>query len=126
VWNAAFEATRNKEIRKDHPEYAAAMESINARMFDLMVIFRKKLYTQHEFYRSYSIKNILPVLVPELSYKELAIQEGGTASISWPILIDGETPAPQRDELKKNMLLYCGLDTLAMVRILENLQKEIG
>lgn len=125
VWNATFEATRNKEIGKDYPEYAACMESINARIFDLMVIFRKKLYTQHAFHRSYSIKNILPVLVPELSYKELAIQEGGTASISWPILIDEKTPAPQRDELKKNMLLYCGLDTLAMVRILENLEKEI-
>jgi hypothetical protein len=125
VWNATFEATRNKEIGKDFPEYATRMKSINARMFDLMVIFRKKLYTQHEFHRSYSIKNILPVLVPELSYKELAIQEGGTASISWPILIDEKTPAPQRDELKKNMLLYCGLDTLAMVRILENLEKEV-
>jgi hypothetical protein len=126
VWNAAFEATRNKEIAKTYPAYASCMESVNARMFDLMVIFRKKLYTQHKFYRSYSIKNILPVLVPELSYKELAIQEGGTASVSWPILIDEKTPVAEKTELKKNMLLYCGLDTMAMVRILENLEKEIA
>ena len=125
VWNATFEATRNKEIAKAYPDYASCMESVNARMFDLMVIFRKKLYTQHKFHRSYSIKNILPVLVPELSYKELAIQEGGTASVSWPILIDEKTPAAEKDELKKNMLLYCDLDTMAMVRILENLEKEI-
>jgi len=126
VWNAPFEATRNKEIAKAHPERATFMESVNARMFDLMVIFRKKLYTQHKFYRSYSIKNILPVLAPELSYKDLAIQEGGTASISWPQLVAGETPAAEKAELKKNMLLYCGLDTLAMVRILENLEREVG
>jgi CRISPR/Cas system-associated exonuclease Cas4 (RecB family) len=125
VWNASFEATRNKEIAKSYPEYASVIESVNGRMFDLMVIFRKKLYTQHKFYRSYSIKNILPVLVPELSYKELTIQEGGTASISWPNLIDSKIPLAERAELKKDMLLYCGLDTLAMVRILENLEKEV-
>ena len=125
VWNAAFEARRNEEIAEMHPEYSPFMETVNARMFDLMVIFRKKMYTQHKFYRSYSIKNILPVLVPELSYKDLAIQEGGTASISWPILIDEKTLAVEKNELKKDMLLYCDLDTLAMVRILENMEKEI-
>jgi hypothetical protein len=125
VWNAPFEATRNKEIAKAYPEYASLMESVNARMFDLLVIFRKKMYTQHKFYRSYSIKNILPVLAPELSYKDLVIQEGGTASISWPQLVSQDTNATEKAELKKNMLLYCGLDTLAMVRILENLEKEL-
>lgn len=126
VWNMAFEATRNKEIVKLYPEFTALAESVNGRMFDLMVIFRKKLYKQHKFYRSYSIKNILPVLVPELSYKDLAIQEGGTASISWPNLIDEKIVPAVKDELKKDMLLYCGLDTLAMVRIFENLENEIG
>ena len=126
VWNATFERTRNKEIAKAYPEYASEIESINARMFDLMVIFRKKMYTRHEFYRGYSIKYILPALVPGLSYKDLVVQEGGTASASWPILIDVKTPSSEKNELKKNMLLYCGLDTMAMVRILEELEKEIG
>jgi len=125
VWNAAFEATRNREVAKAYPDFTSLMESVNGRMFDLMVIFRKKLYKQHKFYRSYSIKNILPALVPELSYKDLTIQEGGTASISWPVLIDVKTAPAAKGELKKDMLLYCGLDTLAMVRILENLENEV-
>jgi len=102
------------------------MEAVNNRVYDLMLIFKKKLLVDARFHGSASIKAVLPVFVPELSYKELAIQEGGTASVSWARLVDPKTPTAEREKLKRDMLLYCGLDTMAMVRILENLEKEIG
>ena len=60
---------------------------------------------------------MLPVLVPELSYKELDIQEGGTASVEYLRLIDPETQSEARDKIARSLLEYCKLDTLAMVRI---------
>jgi hypothetical protein len=110
---------------KYYPEYAEFMEMVNGRVYDLMMIFKKKLFVDAKFCGSASIKIVLPVLVPELSYKELAIHEGGTASASWPRLIDSTTPPVERKKLKNDMLVYCGRDTMAMVRILEEVEKEI-
>jgi CRISPR/Cas system-associated exonuclease Cas4 (RecB family) len=91
VWYASFEVPRNKEIGEYYPEYAEFMDAVNSRVYDLMVIFKKKLYVDAKFYGSASIKAVLPIMVPELSYKELAIQEGGTASVTWPQLIDSKS-----------------------------------
>lgn len=126
VWYASFEVPRNKEIGEYYPEYTEFMEAVNNRVYDLMVIFKKKLYVDAGFHGSASIKAVLPIMVPELSYKELAIQEGGTASVTWPRFIDSKTPLAERIKIKSDMLTYCGLDTMAMVRILENLEKEIN
>ena len=86
-------------------------------MFDLMQIVKQGHYVDSRFGGSASIKKVLPVVVPELSYKNLNIQEGGTASSSWPVLTNPATPADQKAQLKKDMLEYCALDTFAMVEI---------
>lgn len=119
VWNAQFEASRNKEMGDMLPRYADFFQSVNDRMFDLMMMVRKGYYVDSRFEGSASIKKVLPVLCPELTYKNLVIQEGGTASSSWATLIDPKTPAAVRDELRTNMLAYCGRDTMAMVALLE-------
>ena len=71
---------------------------------------------------SYSIKAVLPALVPELSYDELEINEGGLASIAYESL-QTETDLMFIAEIKNQLLEYCKLDTLAMVRILEKLKE---
>jgi len=123
VWNKQFEQGRNKEIGEMYPEYKDYMESVNNRVFDLMEIFSKDLYLDYRFKGSASIKKVLPVLVPELSYKELDIQEGLTASISWYEMIFGEKTEVERNQIYNNLLKYCELDTLAMVKIREVLEK---
>ncbi len=62
-----------------------------------------------------SIKKVLPVLIPELSYDDLNIGEGGTASFTYAQLpnMDSETHAQKITDL----LEYCKQDTWAMVRI---------
>ena len=106
------------------------MESVNSRTYDLMDVFTKQHYVHKDFKGSTSIKKVLPVLAPELSYKELTIQEGGTASSSWmtlinPGLLDSLAGQAEKSQLKKDMLEYCKLDSYAMVRILEELEKVI-
>lgn len=124
VWNARFEASRNAEMGEHLPEFADFMASVNDRMYDLMMIVKKGYYVDSRFGGSASIKKVLPVMCPELSYNDLAIHEGVTASASWAVLTDPAISPEQKAQLKKDMLAYCGLDTYAMVAIFKRLQKE--
>ena len=71
---------------------------------------------------SYSIKSVLPSLVPELNYDSLAIGNGGDASTAFYNLkrVEDEN---EREVTRKALMEYCGLDTLAMVKILEKLNQ---
>jgi hypothetical protein len=127
VWNASFEMGCNDEMARMEPSYAKFLKEVNDRVFDLMLIFkfRNQLYTKSEFQKSASLKKVLPVLCPELSYESLAIQEGGEASASWPILTSDQIPESERAKLAQDMLEYCKRDTHAMVCILERVERDI-
>lgn len=124
AWNASFEATRNKEMAKSNPAYAAFLEGINERMIDPMRIIQKH-YVDSRFGGSTSLKDVLPALYPDKSYKDLVIQEGGEASASWPKLADLTITDAEKNKLISDMLDYCARDTEGVVRILEHLQQVI-
>lgn len=118
AWNVTFEKTRLKEIARDFPQYSGRIQLLYDRLVDLMVPFRRKHLYEPEMNGSYSLKAVLPALVPDLSYSGLEIQEGGSASLTYESLYDdpdSESIAKKRDDLLK----YCELDTMSMVRILE-------
>jgi len=71
---------------------------------------------------SYSIKKVLPVLCPELSYKELPIGDGVAAMGAFEKMYT-MTDEKEIFNIRENLLTYCELDTYAMVRILEELEK---
>jgi hypothetical protein len=100
---------------------AKEIQQIIDRLKDLMIPFRERWYYTPEMQGSYSIKKVLPALVPELSYKDLNIQEGGTASNTFSQMIQG-TFEGDIEQTRKDLLAYCELDTLAMVKILEVLR----
>ena len=121
VWNKSFEMSRNREMAKTYPNYHNFIESVNERVFDLMEIFKKQHHVHPDFKGSHSIKAILPILVPELTYKDIDIQNGQVASVRW---YDAVTKAVSATEAKKifaDLLKYCRLDTLAMVEIYRKL-----
>ena len=120
VYNKSFEITRLKEIARDFPQYADEIEKLILRIKDLMIPFQRKYYYSPEMKGSYSIKAVLPSLIPELSYDKLEINEGGLASIAFESL-QNETDMMIIAETREQLLEYCKLDTLAMVRILEKL-----
>jgi len=120
VYNKAFENTRLNELKRQFPEHYSAIEAVQARLLDLMVPFRRKhLYTP-EMLGSYSIKYVLPALVPEMRYDTLAISNGGDASAAFYNL-RFETNQDKIRETREALLEYCGQDTLAMVKVLEKL-----
>lgn len=124
VYNKSFENTRLKEIAKDFPEYAKQIEERISRIKDLMIPFQRKYYYTPEMKGSYSIKYVLPALVPELSYENLEINEGGLASIAFETL-QTETDLMKIAETRNQLLEYCKLDTLAMVEIYNKLKVDL-
>ena len=116
VYNQAFEITRLKELAWDFHLYEQDLNRIKNRIVDLMEPFRKKYYYTPDMQGSYSIKSVLPALVPELSYKEMEIADGGAASAAFENLYYEKDPA-RINAVRENLLKYCGLDTLAMVEV---------
>jgi len=116
VYNQAFEITRLKELAWDFHLYEEDLNRIKNRITDLMEPFRKKYYYTPDMQGSYSIKSVLPALVPSLSYKEMEIGNGGAASSAFENLYYEKDPARIK-EVRENLLKYCGLDTLAMVEV---------
>lgn len=125
VWYEGFEKARNSELGEMLPEYKDAMEAINNRVIDLMLPFKNKSYDDPRFEGSASIKQVLPVLCPELSYKDLGIQEGGSAQRLWMEAVLDDKRADQKDQILSDLVEYCKLDTLAMVEIYKKLRKLV-
>jgi hypothetical protein len=120
VYNQGFEIARLNEMANDFPIYQFDIKNIVNRIIDLMIPFSQKHYYTPQMKGSYSIKKVLPALVPNLSYKGLNIAQGGDASLAFESLYT-ETDQSKIDQTRKDLLTYCGLDTLAMVKILETL-----
>jgi len=125
VWYKTFECTRNKELANLVSKDSKFMLDLNERTFDLMTIFSNLHYVKSEFKGSSSIKAVLPVVCPALSYKELVIQNGTDAILGLKKLVTEELESNEKETLKNNLLAYCKLDTWAMVCIYEELLKVI-
>jgi hypothetical protein len=121
VWNKPFEMTRNKELAIIHPEYAAFLEDLNDRIYDLGDFINFGFYLHPKFKGSWSIKNVLPVMVPELSYEGMEIGKGDMAMMAWFELINDKLSTDDAEKTKTALLEYCKLDTFAMVKIWEKL-----
>jgi hypothetical protein len=111
-----YEETQLKSLSKEFPDLKQKIESILKRLFDLNDIF-KEFYIHPEFCGKTSIKKVLPVLVPELSYKDLDIGGGDTAVAMFVKMVKGKCSEEEITKIRLDLLKYCHLDTLAMVRL---------
>lgn len=112
---AAYERGVLNELAGAVGVYSAELISIRDRLWDQLNIFRRH-YSDPRFEGSNSLKAVLPVLCPHLSYAELAVQNGIAAQIGWNRLLACEEQH-EREQLEIDLLAYCRLDTLAMVEI---------
>jgi len=106
------------------PQHAGDLQSVIDRFVDLYKIIRGHYY-HPKFYGSFSLKYVLPALVPEMSYENLSIQDGMQASIEYLRMIDPATPEDEKARIGSDLLTYCGQDTEAMVKIRDELLKRI-
>lgn len=119
VYNAGFETARIADLAGRFPGLAAQLLSINARVVDLLPIARNRYY--HPGQRgSWSIKRVLPAIAPDLCYDQLdGVQDGGGAMEAYLEAIAPGTDAARKRQLADQLLEYCRLDTLAMLRLWE-------
>lgn len=116
VWHKRFEQMINNQLGERHPEHKTFLQGLNDRIFDLEEIFKQQFYVDANFNGKTSVKNILPVLFPDLSHKKLAIHSGDEAAEKWFSMI-GTISEKEKRELIEDLKMYCNLDTYAMYKI---------
>ncbi|HTR24869.1 MAG TPA: DUF2779 domain-containing protein [Terriglobales bacterium] len=118
---SSFECQRLSELASWFPEFADRINAIQTRLFDLLPVIRE--HTYHPAYAgSYSIKSVLPALVPSLTYAGMEVANGQDAGLAWESLVHGGLDCDERDRVRKALLDYCALDTRAMIRLLDTLK----
>jgi len=117
VYNAAFECSRISELAVRFPEKSVALLAINERIVDLLPIARERYYHPRQ-QGSWSIKAVLPAVVPELNYNDLeGVQDGGMAMEAFLEALHPQTTLERKQTIRDQLLAYCQLDTYAMVRL---------
>jgi hypothetical protein len=124
VYNKSFEITRLKELAVLYPEYAEEIDERISRIKDPMYPFEKKHYYHHHFKGKYSIKVVLPILVPGMSYDNLEIKNGDMAMNAYEN-IETLSTRDQSDTIK-SLKEYCYMDVLSMVMIIEALERIVS
>lgn len=125
AYNKGFEERCLKNLAHEFPEYKSCIESIIPNLRDLMIPFRSKDVYFWEMNGSYSLKQVLPALLPEMGYADLEIGDGEAAANAYLEMWDSRDP-DELAETRKNLLKYCELDTFAMVKLLEKLQDLVA
>ncbi|MCP4161246.1 MAG: DUF2779 domain-containing protein [Deltaproteobacteria bacterium] len=115
-WHASFEMSRNKDMIKMLPKYEEYLSYMNKKMFDLEDIFKTD-YVDYRFHGYTSIKKVLPIIVPELTYKNLEVQDGTMAMDTWGRMVLENDLSKVKEDVVKDLLAYCEQDTLAMVEL---------
>jgi predicted RecB family nuclease len=123
VYHQQFESQRLSDLALWLPEFSGRINKIQRRLWDLLPIVRDHVY-HPEFGGSYSLKSILPALVPEMTYRGMEVADGQAAGLAWQSLIGGDCGQAEQQRIKKALLDYCGQDTLGMVRLLEGLRNR--
>src|SRR5208337_4267091 len=120
VYHQQFESQRLSDLAPRLPEFSERIEKIQCRLWDLLPIIRDHVY-HPAFGGSYSLKSVLPALVPDMTYEGMEVADGQAAGLAWESLVRGELDGWEREKIRKALLDYCGQDTLALVKLLDRL-----
>jgi predicted RecB family nuclease len=125
VTYTSYEEGMIRGLAKEPSEHRDQLYALLSRIKDLHQIIKRHYY-HPAFHGSFSLKSVLPAILPEMSYANLEIQEGQLASLEYLKMIDPATPTEEKEKIKKDLLTYCGHDTLAMLKIREKLLRGLN
>ncbi|MBN8706887.1 MAG: DUF2779 domain-containing protein [Bacteroidetes bacterium] len=123
VYNKLFEQKVIQDQMNWFPDFAEQLKPFAERMWDLHAVV-SECYYHPGFHGRTSLKQILPVLVPELTYHDLQVQSGLETQLMWNAMIR-MGPSAERDKMKTDLEAYCRMDTLGMVKVLEKLRGKV-
>jgi hypothetical protein len=118
-----YEATVLKGLAESQPQWASTIAEVQARLFDLHKVIKRHV-CHPDFHGRTSLKCVLPALVEDVSYEGLAVPNGEVAMLRYNEAVWGDLPGPKCDAVFEDLLEYCATDTLAMVRLFENLKRK--
>ena len=121
VYNKSFEIGVLKNLGGWFPEHKKKIDNIINNIIDLMSPFQRKDIYLWQMRGSYSIKAALPLLVPELSYKDMDIKDGEMAMNAYFTMAKSKDPS-EIEKIRKALLEYCKLDTFGMVKMVERMR----
>jgi predicted RecB family nuclease len=125
VYNEQFESQRLWELAGWLPAYTDRIRDIQRRLWDLLPVVRNYVY-HPAFDGSFSLKAVLPALVPEMTYEGMEVPNGQAAGLAWESMISNRVTDSERQAKREALLEYCGQDTLALVKLLEALRTASG
>jgi hypothetical protein len=111
-----YEELRLTAMAKACPELEGALNAIISRLVDFEPVVRNG-YCHPDFLGRTSIKNVLPVIAPELSYRALEVGNGLDAEGLFALMTVGQRDPADHAAFRRQLLAYCKLDTLAMVKL---------
>ena len=115
VWNIGFERSKLNALALLYPQYKNRIYAVVVRLIDLAIPFQKKWVYHYSLSCSYSIKNVLPFVGPDLSYDKLAVNNGLYASQLFQQMM--AEPGKDWSKERTDLLEYCCLDTYSMVMV---------
>lgn len=98
------------------PPLRQELQRLLGRLWDLFDVVRDHYY-HPKFGGSYSIKSVLPAVVPSLGYGDLEIRDGEIAARTYYRMLFEETDWVEKARIREALLKYCARDTLAMVEL---------
>jgi hypothetical protein len=122
VYSKTFEKGVLGDLAEYFPQYGKRLNGIIDNLVDLMEPFRRRDIYHWEMDGSYSLKAVLPVLVPDMTYEGMEISEGEEASLAYLAMSEGCAPE-EFERLRKSLLAYCRQDTLGLVKLLERMRQ---
>ncbi len=123
VFYASFEKGRLNDLANWLPEYAQRILKVNDRIWDLHRLVKDHIY-HPEFYGSFSLKDVLPALVPNMTYEGMEIADGIQAGLAYDAMFREKLSGDEIEKKRKALLDYCGQDTLGMVALIQRLRIE--
>lgn len=127
AYNRSFEASVCRRLAMLYPDLAEHLLDISENLIDLMIPFKKKWVTSPDMHGSYSIKAVFPALCghsPALDYNSLPGPHNGKEA-SAAFIAMASMGSEDRKKMRQGLLQYCGLDTMAMVCILNKLYEIV-
>ncbi len=118
VTYSGFENARLRDLAEVFPDLAPAIKARSARIVDLLPLVRRHCY-HPAFHGTFSIKDVLPAIVPGTGYDDLEIRDGDVASLTYEEMIDPGTTKARAASLRKQLLAYCKRDTEGMLKLYE-------
>jgi predicted RecB family nuclease len=122
---SSYERAILERLTDAFPRFERQLRNVIGRLWDLYEVIRAHYY-HPGFAGSYSIKAVLPAVVPTLGYRDLDVQDGRSAALAYYRMVFEESDWVEQDRIATSLLRYCERDTWAMLQIRRVLKEKVA